>query len=403
MSQTSARLRNHQEDTATAAGVHPRFALGDRRVAGAVLAVVLGLMSHPSTPHANGAPPTPVFIGPVETRTLVDRVEALGTLRANESVEVTARVTETITRLHFEDGQRVQDGDVLAEMTNAEERAQLEEAKAMLVEAESQLERAKPLAKRGVSSDAVLSERQRNFETAAARLKAVESRIADRTITAPFSGVVGLRRISVGALAEPGTLITTIDDDSVMKLDFTLPATFLSSVKVGLPVVAEAEAFGDKVFRGEISGIDSRVDPVTRSITVRAMLPNPEGVLKAGVLMTVEVLKNERAALVAPENAIVSLGRQNFVYVVDPEAENPKAERRDIVLGAREQGFVEVKEGLAAGEMIVTDGTVRLKPGAPVKIEAVDDNAEPLAKLIEQGAGPAPSINSTTEAGKSRS
>ncbi len=367
-----------------------------RRAVASLLAIALFQALPASQPRAQGAPPVPVFVSPVESRPLVDRVEALGTLRANESVEVTARVTETITRLHFEDGQRVGEGDVLAEMTSAEERAQLEEAKAMLVEAEAQLERAKPLAARGVSSDALLAERRRDFETAAARLKAVESRIADRTILAPFSGVVGLRRISVGALVEPGTLITTIDDDSVMKLDFTLPATFLSSMKVGLSVVAEAEAFGDKVFRGRITGIDSRVDPVTRSVTVRAVLPNPDGTLKAGVLMTVEVLKNEREALVAPENAVVSVGRENFVYVVDPKAETPTAVRRDIVLGTREHGFVEVKEGLAAGEMIVTDGTVRLKPGAAVKIEAVDDSSEPLAKLIREGAGPAPAPDGTS-------
>lgn len=369
-----------------------------------VLALATGVLALFPVRQAMAEPVAPisVFISPVETRTMVDRVEALGTLRANESVEVTARVTETITRLHFEDGQRVEEGDILAEMTSAEERAQLDEAKAMLVEAEAQLDRAKPLAARGISSDAVLAERQRDFETTKARLKAVESRIADRTVTAPFSGVVGLRRISVGALAEPGTLITTIDDDKVMKLDFTLPATFLSSVKVGLPVVAEAEAFGASVFRGKITGIDSRVDPVTRSITVRAILPNPEGTLKAGVLMTVEVLKNEREALVVPENAIVSVGRESFVYVVDPKGEPPKATRRDVVLGARELGVVEVRKGLEVGETIITDGTVRLKPGAVVKIEAVDKDGEPLAKLIGKGAGPAP-VPESAEAEGSRS
>ncbi|MEO1207550.1 MAG: efflux RND transporter periplasmic adaptor subunit [Pseudomonadota bacterium] len=339
-----------------------------------------------STAVAQGNRSVPVFAAPVVEQTMIDRVEALGTLRANESVAVTARVTETITKLHFEDGQRVKQGDVLADMTSTEESALLEEAKATVIEADAQYERAKPLAKRGVSSDAVLSERKRDADTARARLKAVESRLDDRQVRAPFGGVVGLRRISVGALVEPGTLITTIDDDSVMKLDFTIPATFLSSSKIGLPVVATAAAYGDQTFRGKITGVDSRVDPITRSITVRALLPNPDGVLKTGVLMTLEILKNERQAIVIPEEAVVSLGRTNFVYVVDPKAEKPIAERRVLELGSREAGIVEVVSGLAVGDYVVTDGNLKVRPGGPVDIKAIENGSEPLAKLLKQGA-----------------
>lgn len=349
-----------------------------------VMAMLLAFAASATPVMAQSQKPIPVFASPVIERTLTDRVEALGTLRANESVEITARVTETITKLHFEDGERVKEGAVLADMTSTEERALLEEAKATVVEADAQFERAKPLAKRGVSSDAVLSERRRDADTARARLKAVESRLADRQVTAPFSGVVGLRRISVGALVEPGTLITTIDDDSVMKLDFTLPATFLSSIKIGLPVVATADAYGDRTFEGEITGIDSRVDPITRSVTVRAILPNPEGTLKAGVLMTLEILKNQRKALVIPEEAVVALGRTNFVYVVDDKADKPAADRRELQLGAREAGIVEVVTGLRVGELVVTDGNLKLRPGASVAIKAIETGSEPLAKLLDQ-------------------
>lgn len=351
----------------------------------AAAAVILTSLSGVAPSPANAqAGPSPVILSEAVTMELVDRVEALGTLRANESVTVTAKVTETITALHFEDGQQVTKGRVLAEMTSAEEMAQLQEAEATVREAKEQLNRVSPLAERGVSSEALLSERRRDYDTAVARLLAVKSRLADRQIVAPFDGVIGLRRISVGALVEPGTEIATIDDDSVMKLDFTVPATFLSTLAVGLPVIAEAQAYGDRTFEGRISGIDSRVDPITRSITVRAMIPNESGVLKAGVLMTVEVLKNRREAVVLPEQAIIPYGRNTHVLVVDPEAKPPVAVKRDVKLGTRVGGKVEVLEGVEAGEHVVSDGTLRVRPGQNVLITAIDNGNEPLAKLLDQ-------------------
>lgn len=357
------------------------------RLCGLVLATLSTFASFAgwqAAPAQAQAGPSPVILSEAVSKQLVDRVEALGTLRANESVTVTAQVTETITALHFEDGQEVKKGQVLAEMTSAEELAQLQEAEATVREAKDQLDRVSPLAERGVSSEAVLSERRRDHETAIARHEASKSRLSDRQIVAPFDGVVGLRRISVGALVEPGTVITTIDDDSVMKLDFSVPATFLSTLRVGLPVIAEAQAYGERVFEGKVSGIDSRVDPITRSITVRAIIPNESGVLKAGVLMTVEVLKNERQAVVLPEQAIIPHGRDTHVLVVDRKAEAPVAERRDVKLGTRVGGEVEILEGLKAGEFVISDGTLRVRPGQKVSITAIDNGGEPLVKLLEQ-------------------
>lgn len=353
----------------------------------AVMAALLIAAVVPGRPALAQLGPQPVILAEAVQEEMIDRVEALGTLRANEQVTVTAKVTEIITDLKFEDGERVKKGQVLAVMTSAEEAAQLREAEATAREARDQYERAKPLAKRGVSSEALLSERQRDFETAQARLEAVKSRIADRQVEAPFDGVVGLRRISVGALVEPGTVITTIDDDSRMKLDFTVPSTFLSSLKIGLPVEATAEAYGERAFVGELTGMDSRIDPATRSITARAMIPNEDGVLKGGLLMTVEVLKNRRMTVVIPEQSVIARGRQARVFVVDPKAEKPVAASRDVTLGARNAGRVEVLSGLEAGEFVVTDGTLAVKDGQPVSITAIDKGNEPLAELLKQKSG----------------
>lgn len=354
-----------------------------RLLAAALIAMAAGAQASQAQQRQQ-AQPTPVILSKAALETIFDKIEALGTLRANESVDVTAQVTEIITAVRFEDGQRVKKGDVLAEMTSAEEAALLKEAEATMREAKEQLDRARPLAQQGVSSEATLSERRRTYETAVARYEAVKSRIADRVIAAPFDGVVGLRRISVGALVEPGTVVANIDDDNVMKLDFNIPSTFLPTVKAGAPILATTQAFGDRAFRGQIASIDSRVDPVTRSITVRALIPNPEGALKAGLLMTVEVLKNERQAVVIPEQAVVRRGQETYVFVVDAAAEKPVAEKRVIELGTRTTGTVEVKTGLAAGEHVVTHGTLRLQPGQPVSITAVEEGDQPLSDLLNK-------------------
>lgn len=335
----------------------------------------------PPTAAQRGGPPS-VIVQRAEAERFVDRVEALGTLRAYDSVEVTAKVTEIITKIHFKDSERVKAGDVLAEMTSEQEKAQLAEAQATVREAKAQLERAEPLAKRGVSSEALLAERRRDYETALARVEVAKSRLQDRRIVAPFGGLTGLRRISVGALVEPGTVITTIQNDSIMKLDFTVPSAFLSTTRPGIPIEAKAAAYSGKTFRGKVSAVDNSVDQDTRSITVRAELPNPDGELKAGMLMTVELLKNPRTAVVVPEQALIMRGNQAFVYVVDPQAENPMVEQREVVLGMRRPGKIEIKSGLSVGEAVITHGIVKVRPQQEVRIQAIARGGEPLTKLL---------------------
>lgn len=321
---------------------------------------------------------TPVVVAEVRESEFVDRIEALGTLRANESVDLSANVTKNVVKVSFEDGQRVKKGHVLAEMLSAEEEALIGEAEATAREAELQFQRAQQLTRSGAAATASLDEARRINETARARLTAIESRMADLRIVAPFDGVVGLRNISVGALVRPGDLIATLDDDRVMKLDFTVPTPFLQAVSAGVPIRAKARAFGDEPFEGEITSVDSRVDPVTRSVTVRAMIPNPERRLKPGLLMTVDILSNRRMALVVPEEAVIGEGTQKFTYVVDGE----QATRREIRVGARRKGEVEVLEGLAAGDRVVTRGAMTLGEGGPVQIRATDDGTRPLRELL---------------------
>jgi membrane fusion protein (multidrug efflux system) len=336
--------------------------------------------------NGKGGPPkaTPVIVAPVTRETFVDKGEALGTLKAQESIVVTSQVSETVTAINFTDGQRVEAGQVLVEMTSAEEAAQLQEERATVNEASRQVERLKPLVAQGAASKSLIDQRRREAETAQARLKAIESRLEDRLIRAPFSGVVGLRNISVGAYVQSGTQITTLDDDSVMKLDFTVPSNYLADLRVGLPVVARARAFGDREFKGEVSAIESQIDPVTRSVTVRAMIPNPEAILKPGLLMSVDILKNERQTLVVPEEALIPEGKQNFVFVVDSAAAAPVVEKKKVEIGARRPGDVEILSGIEEGQQVITHGNFMLRPGATVSITAQETGDETLPELLNQ-------------------
>lgn len=333
-----------------------------------IILACLALMASATALHAQEA--VGVLSAPVTKQEFFERIEALGTLRANESVELTANVTETITAIRFEDNQRVTKGAVLAEMTSAEEQALLEEAISTLNEAKKQFERVRVLTGQGNAPKALLDQRKREKETAQARLTAIQSRLKDRLIIAPFDGVVGLRTISVGALVTPGDVVTTVDDDTRMKLDFSVPATYLDDVKVGLPVRATARAYGAKPFEGEITSIDSRIDPVSRAFQVRALLPNPEFLLKPGLLMQVNILANQRETLVIPEEALVPEGRKQFVMRVQEQDGTTKAVKTEVTIGGRRPGEVEILDGLSEGDEVVTEGTLKIRDGSAIRVKA---------------------------------
>lgn len=346
----------------------------------ALLALLLGV---PALAAAPALPPPAVIVEIVGYSEISDPLEALGTLRANETVQITANVSDTVSRIHFEDGEQVEKGQLLVEMTDSEEHALLEEARSTAGEAERQYERLKKLVAEGTAAESLLDERRREAQTAKARLNAVQSRLEDRILTAPFSGVVGLRSISPGALVDPGDIIAVLVDDSQMKLDFTIPSLYLTSVDRSTLIEATTPVYPGRIFTGQVSSVDNTINPVTRSITVRARIPNDDHALKPGLLMTLKLQRGTRDALVIAEEAIVAQGDQTYVMVVNTSASPPVALRREVQLGARQPGRVEVLSGLAEGETIITHGAMKTRPGAPVSIRAVNDGAEPFAELIK--------------------
>ena len=205
------------------------------------------------------------------------------------------------------------------------------------------------------------------LKAAQAKLDAVEARIKKRLITAPFSGVTGIRHVSPGTLITAGTVITTLDDLSIIKLAFTVPETFISALKPGMTVEAGCAAYPAKKFTGKISVVDSRVDPDTRAITVHAEFDNQDGLIKPGMLMNIEIISNQRESLSIPEKTLLSYGVKSFVYVVGKDM---IAKKREISIGMRNFGNIEVKEGLKEGERIVAEGLDKLNDGSAVTTAA---------------------------------
>lgn len=309
---------------------------------------------------------TPVALHEVDARVFSDVVEALGTANANESVQVTAKISDTISRIHFDSGQRVTANEILVELRDAEEVAGLSEARASLREAQQELARIRDLTERGVAARSRLDEIQANAERAGARVAALEARVADRIIRAPFDGIVGLREVSLGQLVRPGDVIAQLDDTSIIKLDFTLPERFLATVSPGMEIAARTSAFAGEEFTGEITQIDSRIDPATRAVTVRAEIDNSDGRLRPGLLMTVEVRRDPRTRPAVPETAITRLRDQVFVFTVAQDEMGYYAVQHEITVGARSGGFLEVLAGIEPGTTIVRQGVHRIRDGARI-------------------------------------
>ncbi|MFN7054837.1 efflux RND transporter periplasmic adaptor subunit [Hyphomonas sp.] len=365
------------------------------RLAGAALSV-LALAAVPAlslqAQQQGGGPPgagaqqrgVNVFAEPVREQLFANRVEAIGTLAPNERVDLTLTASDRVTALFFDDGDRVRRGQTLLSLAQREQVAQVESAEADLAQARRELARIEPLARQGAASQAELDMAQRNVNTAAAQVRAVQSRQSDRVLVAPFDGVLGFRRVSLGSLVRPGDVVATLIDDSVMRLEFSVPSTFLRVLSAGLEIEAVTADLPGETFTGTVTTIDNAIDPVTRSIRVRASLPNPDGVLKSGMFMSVALLAEPRRALSVPEVAMQPVGPLSFVWIVDESGGNgPVARRVRVEPGLRQNGRVEIVSGLTPGQMIVTEGLLRIREGAPVILR------DPAILQPPPAAGPA--------------
>lgn len=340
-----------------------------------------------------GAPAGPpvVEVDTVKTGRVVETREAVGTVRAFESITVTAKVAGVIEKIDFEEGGKVKAGDVLVLLDAQERRADIEAAVAESRRASAQrneigtrLERAQTLRRTGAGTEAQVEDLTAQLRTlesaiasAEARRKAAEARLEDLVIRAPFAGRVGSRSVSLGAYISPGTRITTLDDLSRVRLDFSVPENLLDRLKTGQVVKATSAAYRDRVFEGRVSMVDTRVDPVTRTVRLTAEFANPDEALKPGMFLSVALeVTTKEDAVVVPEEAVVSEGLRHLVYPVKDRI----VERRVVRIGQRQAGRVEILEGLRPGETIVVMGLQRVRPGAAVDPRPVGAPPPPAAR-----------------------
>lgn len=291
-------------------------------------------------------------------------IEAVGTSLANQSVEIVPLASGRVQRIDFEPGQKVEAGDVLVELDDDIERADLAQAEGAVRENELAIERATTLRKTNTVAQASMDTLLAQKASVTAGLDRARRRLDDRQIRAPFSGIAGMRRVDVGARVDDSTVLTTLDDLSAVKVEFSLPEAYFGRVRLGQPVVATTAAYGKRVFEGRVTSVDSRIDSVGRAFKVRATIPNADLALPAGMFMHVTLELQSRLTVVVPEQAIVPQAGKSYVYVVDDGA----AKRREVALGMRSPGLVEIAEGVRPGEIVVTSGLQRLRDGSRVQV-----------------------------------
>ena len=309
--------------------------------------------------------PVGVVVQPVRVGPVIDRVESVGTVRAREAVTITTKVAGMVEAIRFSEGERVEAGAVLVQLDAAALRAELDQARAFLDDARSQLVRGRQLQPGTTIAAQRLETLEALARQAEGRVRQADARLQELRVTAPFAGRVGLRQVSPGALIQPGTVITTLDDTARVRVEFAVPEVYLARIHVGSGVTAHSGAYEGRRFRGTVAVIDTRIDPATRSVRVISEFDNADEALRPGLFLTVELVLEERPrALLVAEEAIDPIGDRAFVFVI----RDGRAHRQEVQLGQRLPGEVEIRAGLTAGEPVVVRGIQRLRNDAPVRI-----------------------------------
>jgi membrane fusion protein (multidrug efflux system) len=334
--------------------------------------------------------PAPVNLIAAQSKTFTDAIDVIGVAKGRQSVTLTAATTQLVERVRFTDGQSVAKGQVLVELKSTEQSAGSAQAQARLVQAQRDYDRWKQLAAQGYASKTALDQREATYLAAKADVDAARARESDRMVRAPFSGVMGLSDIAPGMLINPGVPIVTLDDISAVRVDFEVPDRYLASVRQGQPLVARIDAYPGETIQGRIQTLDTRIDERTRAFTARAEFPNPGGKLKPGMMMRIGIARGQRDVVAAPEAAVSVQGDTAFVYVVKRDGDRSVAEQRAVLTGTRQNGLVEIREGLQVGEQIVADGLNRIQPGQPVRVQSLAGAREAAADTQPGARSPRP-------------
>ncbi|TMJ37804.1 MAG: efflux RND transporter periplasmic adaptor subunit, partial [Alphaproteobacteria bacterium] len=320
-----------------------------------------------------GAPSSPVEVAAASAKTLSDDITAVGSLLSDESVQIAAETSGRVAEIKFTEGDVVTAGTVLITLDDALISAQVEDAEARLTLAKANYERAASLRKSGTASQTTLDTAQSELSIQQAVYDLIRTQHEKLSIKAPFPGVLGFRTISPGAYVTAGTPLVNLEKIDQLKVNFSVPEFYLSKLAVGQKIEISADALPGTRFEGAVYAIDPAIDVNGRAIKVKATLSNRDGKLRPGLLARITVKGAPRTAVTIPESALVSRGNDFLVYKTD----NGKAKETKVRAGRRENGFVEILDGVEIGQQVVIAGQARLRDGVDVEI------IPPTASAIE--------------------
>lgn len=308
---------------------------------------------------------------PVTIGTIAREITAVGTLRSAETVIIRPEIAGRINSVGFDEGTSIAKGEVLVKLDDSILAADLEEARANLALSKANAERATSLASRGAGTQRARDEAEAKLRVDQARIEQARARLDKTVITAPFAGIVGLRSISPGAYVQPGQDIVNLEAIDPISVDFRIPEIFLAHLREGLKVAVTADSHPGREFPGMVTAIDPAVDAMGRAALVRARLDNSDKALRPGQFVRLVLTVSESVdAITVPEEAIVPRGQQmTVIRIVDG-----KAQPVPVTTGARRDGMVEITQGLAPGDVVVTAGQMKLRPDTPVIVSPVNNS-----------------------------
>ncbi len=333
------------------------------------------LLFIPTISVAAGKPPISVIAYQVQQINQPQYIKALGNLQANQAIQISANVTETIQAIHFKDGQDVRKNQLLIELNNLEELALLAESDALTDEAKTQYQRVKDVLGRGSVTRSLVDEKRSIWQAAEANRKVIQARLTDRKIVAPFDGQLGFSTLSVGALVTPATQIVSLDDNHIMKLNLFAAVDFLPVLSIGQTVKVNSAAFPALSFQGKISAISPRLEQNLRMIKIIALIDNPKQLLKSNMMVEARIDLPAKQQLIVPNTALLMLGDHQYIYRLKAKhGEVYQAEKVEVQAGEIGETYTEITSGLHANDLVVSQGVMRVKAKASVHIKGLQNN-----------------------------
>ncbi len=317
--------------------------------------------------------PAPVEVGKVEAARIADEAQAVGSVRSHQGVIVRPEVSGRIAQVGFRDGQRVRRGQLLVQLDDTLQVAQLQQAQAQATIARTNLQRNRELVAQNFVSASVVDQSAAALEVAEAQVALAKAQLARMKILAPFDGAAGISNVNLGDYVKDGADLVSIEDTSSMWVDFRMPERYLANLKTGQAVDVQLDAMPGRQFTGKVEAVDALLDANGRSLLVRARLLNPGGELRSGMFARTRVVFALREnALVVPEEALVPQGGRQYLVRVADGPNGKVAQRLEARIGVRLPGKVEILEGLKAGDLVVTAGQARVMRPEPTPVHIVD-------------------------------